>query len=530
MTIPEHVSEQPPGSTAPADPAAAGATAEPDDPAARRHALRVLALGSLGVFVVFLDTTIVNVAFETISHSFHTTTGNLAWVLNAYSLVFAAMLIPAGRLADRYGRKRVFLIGIGGFAVMSALCGAAPNAGVLIAGRALQAVFAALTVPTSLALLLPEFPPARRHVAVGTWGAMGAAAAALGPTLGAVLTQYASWRWIFLLNVPICALIIAFGVRLLRESRDPHAEGLPDPAGVLLVAAMPALLSLAIIEGPSWGWSDPRVVAAFALSAALLPVFLWRSAAAAHPVMDLALFKVRQFRLVNAATLVFSSAFYGMLLSNIIFLQTEWHYSVLRAALASTPGPVVVTLVNRRPSRAARGSGGVGRRRRRLRGAHHQHPALGHPLAARVRADRPRYRPDAPGPVRRRRGGPAARPARRRLRHQLQLPATRRGPRHQPLRRRPRQPHRGHRPARLPPRLVGLRRPRPRRRSRAADAPAAAYRGHPGRGVQLMDPSRGLGGLGAPRRPPLVLRRRGVAARLLRVRLLGQLPQGAGGG
>ncbi|MEU6852663.1 MFS transporter [Actinacidiphila alni] len=344
MTIPEPATED-----------AAPQTAPPpeQDAAARRRALRVLALGSFGVFVVFLDTTIVNVAFETISHSFHTTTGDLSWVLNAYSLVFAAMLIPAGRLADRYGRKRIFLTGLGGFAVMSALCGAAPHAGVLIAGRALQAVFAALTVPTSLALILPEFPPAKRHVAVGTWGAMGAAAAALGPTLGALLTQYASWRWIFLVNVPICAVVIALGLPLLRESRDPNADGLPDPAGIALIAAMPALLSLAIIEGPDWGWSDPRVIGAFVLSAALLPVFLWRSAAAARPVMDLALFKVRQFRLVNAASLLFSAAFYGMLLSNIIFLQTVWGYSVLRAALATVPGPVVVTLVARRSSRLA---------------------------------------------------------------------------------------------------------------------------------------------------------------------------------
>ncbi|MDX3852366.1 MFS transporter [Streptomyces sp. AK02-01A] len=344
--------------------------AQPPSPAevsaAKRYALRVLGLGSLGVFVVFLDTTIVNVAFETISRSFDTTTGHLAWVLNAYSLVFAAMLIPAGRLADRYGRKRMFLTGLAGFAAMSALCGLAPSAGTLIAARALQAVFAALVVPTSLALILPEFPAARRHVAVGTWGAMGAAAAACGPTLGALLTQYASWRWIFLVNVPICVLMIAFGVRTLRESRDPHASGVPDPVGVVLVAAAPALLSFAIIEGPARGWSDPLVVTGFVLAAALLPVFVRRSATVAHPVMDLALFKVREFRLTNAATLLFSTAFYGMLLGNIIFLQTEWHYSVLRAALASAPAPLVVTAIARSTSKLA---GSIGHRPVLLAGA-----------------------------------------------------------------------------------------------------------------------------------------------------------------
>ena len=317
------------------------------------HALRTLALASLGAFVVFLDTTIVNVAFESISRSFHTDTDRLAWVLNAYSLVFAAALIPAGRLADRYGRKRLFLLGIGGFALMSALCGLAPNAGVLIGGRALQAVFGALITPTSLALILPEFPPARRPFAIGTWGSMGALAAALGPTIGALLTEYASWRWIFLINVPICAVIVLFGLRTLHESRDPHASGLPDPLGVLLIAAMPAALSFAIIEGPRWGWADGRVIGGFAAVLVLLPVFLLRCRTTARPAVDLALFRVRQFRLVNAATLVFAAAFYGTLLSNIIFLQTVWHYSVLRAALATSPGPLVVAVLARVATRFA---------------------------------------------------------------------------------------------------------------------------------------------------------------------------------
>ncbi|MEU1276690.1 MFS transporter, partial [Streptomyces sp. NPDC005799] len=287
--------------TVPAEPKQAG---DAQDAAARRHALRVLALSSLGAFVVFLDTTIVNVAFETMSRSLRTSADHLSWVLNIYSLIFAATLIPAGRLADRYGRKRVFLTGITGFAVTSALCGLAPNVDVLIGGRALQAVFAALVTPTSLALLLPEFPPARRPVAIGTWGSMSALAAAVGPTLGALLTQYASWRWIFLVNVPICALVLVLGLRILRETRDPHAKGLPDPLGVLLIAAMPAALSLGIIEGPKWGWSDPRVIGAFSLAALLLPIFILRDRSATQPVLDFALFRVRQFRLINAATLV----------------------------------------------------------------------------------------------------------------------------------------------------------------------------------------------------------------------------------
>jgi len=332
-----------------------GLPPEPHEPttALRPGALLVLALGSLGAFVVFLDTTIVNIAFPTISRGFHSTTGQLAWVLNAYSLVFAAMLIPAGRLADRYGRKRMFITGLIGFAAMSALCGLATDTGILIVGRALQAVFSALVVPTSLALILPDFPASRRHIAIGTWGMMGAAAAALGPTTGALLTQYASWRWIFLVNVPICAVLVVLGLRALVEARDPKATGIPDPIGTVLIAGIPALLSFAIIEGPDRGWGNAWVTGAFVLAAALLPTFVLRSARAARPVMDLALFAVRQFRLTNAATLLFSTAFYGMLLGNVIFLQTEWHYSVLRAALSAAPTPLVVTAVARSASKLA---------------------------------------------------------------------------------------------------------------------------------------------------------------------------------
>ncbi|MGW1811407.1 MFS transporter [Streptomyces sp. NPDC002078] len=349
MSIPERTTSAP-------SPAAALGTAtretapdEPQSAAARHHARRVLALSSLGVFVVFLDTTIVNVAFETIGHSFHTTTGHLSWVLNIYSLVFAAVLIPAGRLADRYGRKHVFLIGMTGFGLMSALCGLAPSVTVLIIARGLQGVFAALTIPTSLALILPEFPPSRRPAAIGTWGTMAAAAAAIGPTLGALLIKYGSWGWIFLVNVPICALVLVVGSRLLRETREQGARGIPDPLGAVLIAVIPAALSLGIVEGPSWGWSSLRVIAAFVVAVVLLPVFVWRTRTAARPVMDLTLFKVHQFRLVNVASLVFSLAFFAVILSNFIFLQTVWHYSVLIAALACLPNPVM-TVITARPA------------------------------------------------------------------------------------------------------------------------------------------------------------------------------------
>jgi len=322
-------------------------------PGLERHAAAVLAVTSAVVFMVFLDATIVNVAFETISRDLHAGASRLAWVLNAYSLAFAAMLIPAGRLADWYGRRRVFLLGVAGFTAFSALCGFAPDPNVLIAGRALQGLFAALVVPTALALLLPEVPPARRPVAVATQAAMGAAAAAVGPTIGALLIEYGSWRWVFLVNVPIGVLVALAGRGLLRESRDPDARGLPDPAGAVLVAVIPALLSFAVIQGPSWGWGNPWVLACFGLATLLVPVLGWRSAAARYPALDLALLRIRQFSVVNAASLLFATAFYGMLLANIVFLQAVWQYSVLKAALASAPGPLMVALLARLAGRLA---------------------------------------------------------------------------------------------------------------------------------------------------------------------------------
>jgi MFS family permease len=191
------------------------------------RAWRVLAVTSLGVFIVLLDTTIINIAFPAITAAFPAATRPaLSWVLNAYAVVFAALLIAAGRLADLLGRRRMFLTGLGVFAVTSAACGLAPTLPALVAGRALQAVGAALMVPTSLALLLAEFPRSRRSMAVGLWGAVGAVAAASGPLLGALLVETVGWRWIFLTNLPVCVLAIAAGRRLLAESTDPQASGL----------------------------------------------------------------------------------------------------------------------------------------------------------------------------------------------------------------------------------------------------------------------------------------------------------------
>lgn len=309
------------------------------------HRWKVLSVTSLAVFMVFLDATIVNVAFPSIHRSFPSTSqASLSWVLNAYSIVFAALLLASGRIADVSGRRRVFFAGLGVFTVGSILCGLAPTALVLDASRALQAGGAAMLLPASLALLLPEFPLSMRATAVGIWGAVGAVAAASGPPLGALIIQSGGWRWAFLVKAPVGLLGWLFGRRVLVESRDPTATHWPDPVGIVLLTAGMGLLALGIVEGSDWGWNDARIVLSFAGAGLILPLSVWRSATHRAPVIPLALFRVRSFSLANVATVSFNAAFAAMILAGVLFLNGVWHYSILRTGLAVTPGPVMAAV------------------------------------------------------------------------------------------------------------------------------------------------------------------------------------------
>ncbi|HSP29391.1 MAG TPA: MFS transporter, partial [Ilumatobacteraceae bacterium] len=217
-----------------------------------REARLTLAVASLAVLAVFLDTTVLFVAFPDIVATFDSVApAQLSWVLNAYTIVFAALLVPAGKFADRLGHKRAFLAGSVLFTVASMACGLAPSAGVLIAFRVVQAVGAATLIPSSLALLLRAFPPAKVPFAVAIWGASGAVAGALGPTLGAVLVEAASWRWVFFINLPVGLFTVVAGRRVLRESKDETAI-LPAPVGVVLIALAAGLVSLGLVQSDSW--------------------------------------------------------------------------------------------------------------------------------------------------------------------------------------------------------------------------------------------------------------------------------------
>jgi EmrB/QacA subfamily drug resistance transporter len=226
----------------------------------RGHRSTVL-IACAGAFLAFLDTTIVNIAFPDISASFEGAGRDaLSWVLDGYFVVIAALLVPAGGLADRFGHKRIFLLGIAGFTFASLLCAIAPSLETLIAARVLQGVGAALIAPASLAIVLDSFPPERRAAGVGLWGAAAAAAAATGPTLGGALVELSDWRLVFLVNLPLGAAIVWLGSRKLAE-RPPRDSRLPDLPGAAMLAASLALLTLGIIEGNDWGWAAVSTLA-----------------------------------------------------------------------------------------------------------------------------------------------------------------------------------------------------------------------------------------------------------------------------
>jgi EmrB/QacA subfamily drug resistance transporter len=305
---------------------------------------QVLLVTSVAVFMSFLDVTIVNIAFPDIRASFpHESLSHLSWILNAYSIVFAAALVPAGRLADRFGRRRFFFLGVLVFLAASAACGAAPSADFLIAARAVQALGGAILVPASLGLLLPEFPLERRATATALWGATGAVAAAAGPSLGGLLVEWQGWRAVFFVNLLIGLPALIPARRLLHESREPDAL-LPDALGAVLLALGVGALALGIVQGPEWGWGSGRTVGSFVASAVLLAGFFVRSARHRAPVIELSLFRVRSFTVANIGSFVFATAFFALLLCNVLFLTSVWHYSILKAGIALTPGPLMAAV------------------------------------------------------------------------------------------------------------------------------------------------------------------------------------------
>ena len=306
----------------------------------------VLGVASLAAFMVFLDAQVLFVAFDDIRSSFPSVSfTTMSWTLSAYTIALAAALVPSGRMADRFGRRRVFLVGLVAFTLASVLCAFAPTAGLLVVFRVVQALGAAALVPASLALVLSVFPTARVPVAVAVWGAIAALAAAIGPTVGALLVQGWDWRAVFLANVPVGAIALVLGIRVLPESREAKQAPFPDPLGIVMMAGALTLLALGIVQSDQWGWVSARTVGALVGGLLVLAVFVRRTLSVPYPALDLVIFARPSVRWANIATAAFTIGFTAMFFGLIQFMLVVWHYGVVRAGLAMMPGPVVVMVL-----------------------------------------------------------------------------------------------------------------------------------------------------------------------------------------
>jgi EmrB/QacA subfamily drug resistance transporter len=301
----------------------------------------VLVIVCAAVVLSSLDLFIVNVALPDMARDLHESNlPDLSWVLNAYAIVYAALLVLLGRLAESRRREHGFLLGVLVFTAASAACGAASSLPELIAFRVVQAAGAALLTPTSLSLVLASTAPERRHGAVRAWTAVGGLAAALGPVVGGLLVAV-SWRWVFLVNVPIgVAALVAGWTRLPRV--DGHPVARPDALAAALVTAGVTGLSLGLVKGNGWGWGSASTILTLAGSVAVLAAFAIHCARHRNPLIDARLFAVRAFTGSSLVALVFSIAFGAMLFSRVLFAQEVWGWSALATGLSIAPGPLMV--------------------------------------------------------------------------------------------------------------------------------------------------------------------------------------------
>jgi EmrB/QacA subfamily drug resistance transporter len=306
---------------------------------------RVLAIVSVGMILANLDLFVVNVALPTIALDFGSPSlERLSWILNGYTIAYAALLVFFGRLSERYPRNVSFLVGIGAFTAASAACAAATGTEMLVVFRVVQAAAAALMTPTSLGLLLAAFPPEGRSGAVRTWTAVGGLAAALGPLIGGVLVT-ASWRWIFLVNLPLGLITLVVGWRKLPRIPG-HNSSHPHFGAALLVTAGVASLVFAIVKVNDWGWHSPGISAACAATVIFLGWFVAHCLRSSDPFIDPHLFRIRPFTGAALAIAPGTAAFGALLLSMVLWDQMIWGWSALKIGLAMAPGPLLIPVVS----------------------------------------------------------------------------------------------------------------------------------------------------------------------------------------
>src|SRR5665213_206028 len=313
----------------------------------------VIAATVLGSGMASVDATVVGIALPTIGREFHASIAQLQWVVNGYTLTLAALLLVGGSLGDRFGRRRVFTIGVIWFTVASAACALAPGSTTLIALRMLQGVGGALLTPGSLAILQASFREEDRGQAIGAWTGLGGVASATGPFIGGWLIAVASWRWIFFINLPIGLAVLLLAIRHVPESRDESAPDRVDVPGALLVMGALAGITYGLIEGPAHGWHGPGPVVALVTGAVAAGLFVVVEARRPAPLLPLGLFRHRQFTVTNAVTFVVYGALGGVLFLLPVVLQVVGGYSPLASGVALLPLTVVMLLLSSTSGRLA---------------------------------------------------------------------------------------------------------------------------------------------------------------------------------
>ncbi|MFN8122983.1 MAG: DHA2 family efflux MFS transporter permease subunit [Thermoleophilia bacterium] len=297
----------------------------------------ILAVVSFAVFMAVMDISIVNISLPSITRDLGTDFATATWVLNAYNLTFAVLLVTAGRMADLQGRRRWLAAGILLFGLSSLACALSPSISALIGFRIIQAAGAAVMLPVALAIVVLAFPPRERGTAIGAWGAVAAGGAAAGPPLGGIITDLLSWHWIFAINVPVCLAALVLALRLVPESRDPTATGSIDWPGILTLSVSLFALNLALVRGEAWGWGSARIVGLFAAAAVLFAVFVASELRVREPIVDLRLFRSPAFGRASAAIFLLGLGLLGSTYGLAVLLQTVWEYSPLKASFTVLP-------------------------------------------------------------------------------------------------------------------------------------------------------------------------------------------------
>ena len=308
----------------------------------------VLMATVLGSGLAFIDATVVNIALPRIGQDLHAGAASLQWTINGYTLSLASLILLGGSLGDRFGRRRTFLVGVVWFAVASLLCGLAPSIGLLVAARILQGIGGALLTPGALAILEASFVPSDRAKAIGAWSGLGGIAGAIGPFLGGWIVQSANWRYVFLINVPLAALVVAVAWRHVPESKDVEAPPKLDVAGVILGAAGLGGLTFGFTAWTNRGPGDPIVIATLIIGVACLVGFVLQERRSAHPMLPLVVFRSRAFSADNIVTFAVYAALGGVMFLLVLQLQVVAGFEPLSAGLALLPITVIMLLLSAR--------------------------------------------------------------------------------------------------------------------------------------------------------------------------------------